>query len=146
MANLVGAFISGPLGYFLQPFGPWFTLTVSISMFIIAMLVALLIPETMNPKLQTLAADTTDDDDNNDDANRGFFAIATKKVIESYKEMYHSCRAIFCGDRALSMLVGGTAFADLGLYGSVLLQQYMTKRLNITWAEVKIHKLLDSSF
>lgn len=140
---VVFGLVSGPLGYALMQNGHWITACVGIGAHIVTCVLCLVLPESWDYKAQAKdfkaqAKDLAPSDSDSQPAG------IRQKVSDAIKQTLASFRSVLFQDKTLGMLTFSTIFADLGVFAALFLMQYMTKQLNMSWAEVS--QLADAFF
>lgn len=143
-ADLVGNLVGAPATFYLMKYGPWTATAVGYSLYISRFLVLVFL-------CQDLRRDKYANDDERlfrEDADKGAAAAAFSTIrnpLHVIRQTYHACVKIFSANRKLGILLTTLLFSDLSKYANILFNQYVAKRFDWSWSQVRSN-LLNSSY
>lgn len=132
---VIALMIQGPVGYELMKIGHWFTASVGIALYALTCLLSLAMPETLHQSKQA-SVDGVDSSPSHSTNGQCRRARLWHVVTSGSKATIDAMRAVLLKDKTLALLTISALFGDLGTYVGMLLMQYITKRLDLTWGEV----------
>lgn len=132
---VIALMIQGPVGYELMKVGHWFTASVGIALYAFTCLLPLAMPETLHQSKHASVDDIDSEPSHSTDRQRRM-ARLWHGITSGSKAAIDAMRAVLLRDRTLALLTTSALFGDLGTYVGMLLMQYITKRLDLTWGEV----------
>lgn len=126
--SIVGGLIGRPLTYYALKNGGLFTVYCGIGMIVFTLLLAFIFPETRPKNLSKPAEASTPPNPT------GLFAHATSELTKTLTILRKLC----WDDKTTGTLLLGSFFSDLGTFiVRIILLQYISKRFDYTWAEVR---------
>lgn len=119
--------------------GPWFSSYISIACNLVAFLLTLYIPETMNimnPQNRSSENNNATAEDLPTQSIAKFTTLFKSSFLSSARHGIKSLRIIVWDNKRLSVVLFSTLFTRSGSYTNVLLMQYIAKRYSMKWSEV----------
>ncbi|KAK3185970.1 hypothetical protein K4F52_005193 [Lecanicillium sp. MT-2017a] len=130
-AIMVGRIVSGPLTLFAMDRGEWFTLRLSIAIYILIGLASFLVKETHERRGKESESEMADDEAASRSKDK--FAVFVKGPVV---EAWTSTRTLFASDKKVAALLSAILFTAVGKFVTkLLLRQYIAKRFHFTWAK-----------